>query len=83
MKIDPTNRLASEIQFYKLRNENKSTKKTYFELYASYPIQPRLHGTIKVHNLEKKLSLASHCFNNSAGISKYLFDVIQLILTKS
>ena len=54
-KIDPTSRLTNKIQkkLCKLRKENKFTNKTYFELYPSDPIPPRLYGTIKVHKPEK------------------------------
>ena len=48
-KIDPTNRLMSKIlrKLCKFRKEKKCTNKTYFELYLSDPIPPRLCGTIK------------------------------------
>ena len=54
-KIDPTSRLTNKIQkkLCNLRKENKFTNKTYFELYPSDPIPPRLYGTIKVINQEK------------------------------
>ena len=52
-KIDPTSRLTNKIQkkLCKLRKENKFTNKTYFELYPSDPIPPRLYGTIKADNI--------------------------------
>ena len=55
-KIDRTNRLTNKIQkkLCKLRKENKFTNKTYFELYPSDRIPPRLYGTIKLHKPEKK-----------------------------
>ena len=54
-KIDPASRLTNKIQkkLCKLRKDNKFTNKTYFELYPSDPIPPRLYGTIKVHKPEK------------------------------
>ena len=54
-KIDPTSRITNKIQkkLCKLRKENKFTNNTYFELYPSDPIPPRLYGTIKTHKQEK------------------------------
>ena len=58
-KIDPTSRLMNKIQkkLCKLRKENKFTNKTYFELYPSNPIPPRLYGTIKAHKPEKNFPM--------------------------
>ena len=61
-KIDPTSRLTNTIQkkLCNIRKENKLRNKTYFELYPSDLIPPRLYGTIKAHNTGKNLSHASH-----------------------
>ena len=54
-KIDPTSRLRNNIQkkLCQLKKENKFTNKTYFELYPSDHIPPRLYDTIKAHKPEK------------------------------
>ena len=51
-KINPTSGLTNKIQ-KKFRKENKFTNKTYFELYPSDPIPPRLYGTIITHKPKK------------------------------
>ena len=87
-KIDPTSRFANKIQkkLCKLRKENKFTNKTYFELYPSDPIPPRLYGTIKVHKPEKNFPMrviVSTIGTLSYGISKYLVDITQPTLSKN
>ena len=37
----------------KLRKEKNITKKTYFEVYPSDPIPPRLYDTIQAHKPKK------------------------------
>ena len=86
-KIDPTSRLTNKIQknLGKLRKENKFTNKTYFELYPSDPIPPRLYGTIKAHKPEKNFPMrviVSGIGTPPYGISKYLVDIIQSTLNK-
>ena len=87
VKIDPTSRLTNKIhkKLCKLRKENEFTNKTYFELYPSDPIPPRLYGTIKAHNPEKNFPLrviVSTIGTPRYGISKYLVDIIQPTLNK-
>ena len=87
-KIDPTSRLTNKIQkkLCKLRKENKFTNKTYFELYPSDPIPPRLYGTIKAHNPEKNFPMrviVSTISTLPYGISTYLVDIIQPTLNKN
>ena len=87
-KIDPTSRLTNKIQkkLCKLRKENKFTNKTYFELYPSDPIPPRLYGTIKAHKPEKNFPMrviVSTIGTPPYGISKYLVDIIQPTLNKN
>ena len=87
-KIDPTSRLTNKIQkkLCKLRKESKFTNKTYFELYPSDPIPPRLYGTIKAHKPEKNFPMRLIVSTKDTppyGISKYLVDVIQPTLNKN
>ena len=87
-KIDPTSRLTNKIQknICKLKKENKFTNKTYFELYPSDPIPPRLYGTIKVHKLNKNFPMqviVSIIGTPPYGISKYLVDIIKPTLNKN
>ena len=87
-KIDPTSRLTNKIQknICKLKKENKFTNKTYFELYPSDPIPPRLYGTIKVHKLNKNFPMqviVSIIGTLPYGISKYLVDIIKPTLNKN
>ena len=83
-KINPTSGLTNKIQ-KKFRKENKFTNKTYFELYPSDPIPPRLYGTIIAHKPEKNFPLRvidSTIGKLPYGISKYLVDIIQPTLNK-
>ena len=56
---DPTPTLLNKFQkeLAKLRKENKFYNKTYFKLYPSDAIPPRLYGVIKAHKPEKKAIL--------------------------
>ena len=51
---DPTSMLTSKIQRYlaALREQQNFEIRTYFQLYPSDPIPPRLFGVIKAHKLE-------------------------------
>ena len=86
-KIDPTSRITNKIQkkLCKLRKENKFTNKTYFELYPSDPIPPRLCGTIKHINRKNfpMRVIASTTGSPPYGISRYLVDIIQPTLNKN
>ena len=55
-KLDPTSRVKSKIQKKTLQTYKRSkfTNNTYFELFASDAIPPRLYGTIKAYTPEKK-----------------------------
>ena len=88
VKIDPTSRLTNKIhkKLCKLRKENKFMNKTYFELYPSDTIPPRLYGTIKAHNPEKNFPMrviVSTIRTLPYGISTYLVDIIQPTLNKN
>ena len=60
-KIKPTSRLTNKIQkkLCKLEKENKFTNKTYFELYPSDPIPPRLYSTTNAQNQKKNFPCES------------------------
>ena len=73
-------------KFCKLRKEKKFTNKTYFELYLSDYISPRLYGTLKPHKAEKTFPMrviVSTIGTPSYEISKYLVDIIQPIVKKN
>ena len=87
-KIKPTSRLTNKIQkkLCKLEKENKFTNKTYFELYPSDPIPPRLYGTTNAQKPEKKIPMwiiASTIGTVPYGISKYIVDINQVNLNKN
>ena len=85
---DPTMKFTNIIQkiLCRLRKEKKFTGKEYFQIYPSDPIPPRLYGTIKAHKPEKNYpmrTIVSTVGTPAYGISKYLLEIIQLILNKS
>ena len=47
----------------KLRKEGKFDNKTYYKVYPSGAIPPRLYGVIKAHKPEKKLPDENHSVN--------------------
>ena len=88
VKRGQTSRLTSKFQkkLYKLRRENKFTSKTYFELYTSDPIPPRLYDTRKAHKPEINFPtriIVSTIGTPHYGISKYLLNIIQSTLNKN
>ena len=54
---DPAPTLLNKFQkeLAKLRKENKFDNKTYFKLYPSDDIPPRISAVIKAHKLEKPI----------------------------
>ena len=85
---DPTPTLLKKFQkeLAKLRKENKFDKKTYFKLYPSDAIPPRLYGVIKAHKPRKNYpmrTIVSTMGTAPYGTSKYLVDIIQLTLNKN
>ena len=72
-----------------MRKENKFDNKTYFKLYPSDAIPPRLYGVIKAHKPEKKKlsypmrTIVSTIGTAPYGTSKYLVDIIQPTLNKN
>ena len=63
---DPASALTGKIKNHlpTLRKPQKFETRTYFQLYPSDPIPPRLYGVIKAHKPEKILSHVSYSFNN-------------------
>ena len=56
MKKDPTNTLVTKVQrvVSKLHKDNKIDKQTFYSMYPSDAIPPRLYGAIKAHKPKKK-----------------------------
>ena len=63
--FDSTQRLTSEILkiLRHVRKETKFPNKKCFDLYLSYPVPPRLYGTLKAYQPEEILSHANYCLN--------------------
>ena len=85
---DPTSALTSKIHKYfaTLRKQQKFETRTYFQLYPSNPIPPRLYGVIKACKLEKcypMQDIVSAIGTLPYRISQYLVELIQLTLNKS
>ena len=85
---DPTPALTSKIQKHlaTLRKQQKFETRTYFQLYPSDPIPPRLYGAIKAHKPEKcypMQAIVSAIGTPPYGISQHLVELIQPTLNKS
>ena len=85
---DPTPALTSKIQKHlaTLRKQQKFETRTYFQLYPSDPIPPRLYGVIKAHKPEKcypMRAIVSTIGTPPYGVSQYLVELIQPTLNKS
>ena len=84
---DPTNSFAEKIRVFlrNLRKEGKLDNRTFYELYPSDPIIPRMYGMLKAHKPTKNYPMrivVSTIGTPSYGTSKYLVDLIQPILNK-
>ena len=85
---DPTTTLLNKFQkeLAKLRKEGKFDNKTYYKVYPSDAIPPRLYGVVKAHKPEKNYlmrTIVSTIGTVPYGTSKYLVEIIQLILNKN
>ena len=74
---DPTSALTSIIQKHlaTLHKQQKFETRTYFQLYPSDPIPPRLYGVIKAHKPEKcypMRAIVSAIGTLTYGIFQYL-----------
>ena len=69
-----------------MRKENKFDNKTYFKLYPSDAIPPRLYRVIKAHKPEKDYPMRTRVSTTGTapyGTSKYLVGIIQPTLNKN
>ena len=85
---DSTSALTSIIlkHLATLRKQQKFETRTYFQLYPSDPIPPRLYGVIKAHKPEKcylMRAIVSTIGTQPYAISQYLLQFIQPTLNKS
>ena len=85
---DPTPSIAEKFKktLCNLRKEGKFDKKTYFQMYPSDPIAPRMYGMIKAHKKTKNYPMrlvVSTVGTPSYGTSKLLVDLIQPTLNKN
>ena len=76
---DPTNSFAEKIRVFlrNLRKEGKLDNRTFYELYPSDPIIPRMYGMLKAHKPTKNYPMrivVSTIGTPSYGTSKYLVD---------
>ena len=70
----------------KLRKEGKFDNKTYYKVYPSDAIPPRLYGVVKAHKPEKNYlmrTIVSTIGTVPYGTSKYLVEIIQPTLNKN
>lgn len=85
---DPTTTLLNKFQktLASLRKEGKFDNKTYYQIYPSDAIPPRLYGVIKAHKPEKNYpmrTIVSTIGTVPYGTSKYLVKIIQPTLNKN
>ena len=85
---DPTSTLLNKFQkeLAELKKENKFDSKTYFNLYPSDAIPPRLYGVIKAHKPKKNYPMRTMVTTIGTapyGTSKYLVEIIQPTLNKN
>ena len=85
---DPTTTLLNKFQkeVPKLRKEGNFDNKTYYKVYPLDAIPPRLYGVVKAHKPEKNYlmrTIVSTIGTVPYGTSKYLVEIIQLILNKN
>ena len=65
-------------------NKQKFETRTYFQLYLSDPIPPRLYGVIKAHKPEKypMRAIVLTISTSPYGVPQYLVELIQPTLNK-
>ena len=85
---DPTNTLVQKFQreVRRLLKEKKIDKNTYFQMYPSDAVPPRMYGLIKAHKAEKNFPMrcvVSTIGTPPYGASKYLVDLFQPTLDKN
>ena len=85
---DPTTTLLNEFpkELAKLRTGGKFDNKTYYKVYPSDAIPPRLYGVVKAHKPEKRYPMRTRVSATGTvpyGTSKYLVEIIQPTLNKN
>ena len=85
---DPTTTLLNKFQkeLAKLRKGGKFDNKTYYKVYPSDAIPPRLYGVVKTHKPDKNYpmrTIVSTIGTVPYGTSKYLVEIIQPTLNKN
>ena len=85
---DPTNSLVTKFQqqISKLKKAEKIDMTTFYQMYPSDAIPPRLYGLIKAHKPEKGYpmrTVVSTIGTAFYGTSKFLVDLIQPTLDKN
>ena len=85
---DPTKLIMGKFQraISKLKKDNKIDKHTFYKLYPSDAIPPRLYGYLKAHKPQKNFPMrpvVSTLGTPFYGSSKYLVDLIQPTLNKN
>ena len=88
MTKDPTKSLVTKFQQHisKLKKSEKIDKTTFYQMYPSDAIPPRLYGLIKAHKPEKEYpmrTVVSTIGTAFYGTSKFLVDLIQPTLDKN
>ena len=78
---DPTTTLMNKFQkeLAKLREEGKFDNKTYYKVYLSDAIPPRLYDVVKAHKRERNYQMRTIVSTTGTvpyGISKYLVETI-------
>ena len=86
--VDPTNSIAEKFRLLarRLRKEGKLDNKTFYDIYPSDPIAPRMYGMIKAHKKSKDYPMrvvVSTVGTPSYGASKLLVNLIQPLLNKN
>jgi len=85
---DPTNSLTKKFQstLSSLRKEDKLNNKTFYAMYPSDAIPPRMYGMLKAHKPQKDYPMrivVSTIGSPMYGTSKHLVELIQPVLDKS
>ncbi|XP_065668102.1 uncharacterized protein LOC136088337 [Hydra vulgaris] len=88
INYDPTQTLMTKFQklLCRLRKQKKLDNKTYFQMYPSDCVPPRLYGVIKAHKPEKNYPMrpvVSTIGTPPYGSSEHLVKIIQPTLNKN
>ena len=88
MEKDSTNTLVTKVQrvVSKLHKDSKIDKQTFYSMYPSDAMPPRLYGAIKAHKPQKNYpmrTVVSTVGTATYGVSKHLVDLLQETLNKN